>query len=60
MVLVLLLLFAAIVLGLVGLLAEGLMWLLVLGVLVLMADLVLLGLLLGRGPGRGRGRRGRR
>ncbi|MCT2593489.1 hypothetical protein LHJ74_26885 [Streptomyces sp. N2-109] len=55
MLLVLLLLFAAIVLGLVGWLAQGLAWLLVLGVLVLMADLVLFGALLGRG----RGRRGR-
>lgn len=54
MVFVLLLLIAAIVLGLVGWLAEGVLWLLVIGVIVLMFDLVLLGILVGRGRGRRR------
>ncbi|MFG3102124.1 hypothetical protein ACGFZL_16610 [Streptomyces sp. NPDC048182] len=44
----LLLLLVAVVLGAVGLAAEGLFYLFVIGVLVLVADLVLAGVLLGR------------
>ncbi|WP_170843119.1 hypothetical protein [Streptomyces oceani] len=52
---VLLLLTAAIVLGVIGWLAEGLFWLFLVGVLVLVIDLVLIGVFLGRGRGlRGR------
>ncbi|MFI1105641.1 hypothetical protein [Streptomyces melanogenes] len=48
MALFLLLVIVAIVLGIVGVVAKGLFYLLVIGVLVLVADLVLLGLRLGR------------
>jgi len=44
----LLLIIVAIVLGIIGVAAEGLMYLLVIGVVVFLADLVLLGLLMGR------------
>ncbi|MER6160258.1 hypothetical protein ABT147_32660 [Streptomyces sp. NPDC001868] len=49
MALFLLLLIVAIVLGIIGVVAKGLFYLLVIGVVVLVADLVLLGLRLGRG-----------
>ncbi|MEU1016122.1 hypothetical protein [Streptomyces sp. NPDC005898] len=48
MALFLLLVIVAIVLGIIGLVAKGLFYLLVIGVVVLVADLVLLGLRLGR------------
>jgi hypothetical protein len=48
MALFLLLLVVAIVLGIIGVVAKGLFYLLVIGVVVLVADLVLLGLRLGR------------
>ncbi|GAP50564.1 predicted protein [Streptomyces azureus] len=48
MALFLLLLIVAIVLGIIGVVAKGLFYLLVIGVVVLVADLVLLGLRLGR------------
>ena len=48
MALFLLLVLVAIVLGIVGAVANGLFYLLVIGVVVLVADLVLLGLRLGR------------
>ncbi|MFJ6897771.1 hypothetical protein [Streptomyces hokutonensis] len=48
MALFLLLVLVAIVLGIVGAVAKGLFYLLVIGVVVLVADLVLLGLRLGR------------
>lgn len=48
MALFLLLVVVAIVLGIVGVVAKGLFYLLVIGVVVLIADLVLLGLRLGR------------
>ncbi|MEU2600507.1 hypothetical protein ABZ669_25610 [Streptomyces hirsutus] len=44
----LLLVIAAIVLGIIGVVAKGLVYLLVIGVVVLVADFVLLGLRLGR------------
>ncbi|MEU1021832.1 hypothetical protein ABZ383_09000 [Streptomyces sp. NPDC005900] len=48
MALFLLLVIVAIALGIIGLVAKGLFYLLVIGVVVLVADLVLLGLRLGR------------
>lgn len=51
MTVVLLLLIAAIVLGIIGWVVEGLLWLFVIGVLLFMADLVFSGVLLGRGHG---------
>jgi hypothetical protein len=48
MALFVLLLIVAIVLGIIGVVAKGLVYLLVIGVVVLVADLVLLGLRLGR------------
>ncbi|MCM2416170.1 hypothetical protein [Streptomyces sp. RKAG290] len=48
MVLFLLLLVVALVLGIIGAVAKGLFYLLVIGVVVLVADLILLGLRLGR------------
>lgn len=60
MTVVLLLLTVAVVLGLVGWFASGLMWLFVIGLIVLMADLVLFGVLLGRGRSRTRSGRRRR
>ncbi len=50
----LLLLLVALVLGVIGLAAEGLFYLFVIGVAVLVADLILVGVLIGR-----RGRPGR-
>lgn len=50
----LLLLLVALVLGVIGLAAEGLFYLFVVGVGVLVADLILVGVLIGR-----RGRQGR-
>lgn len=48
MALFLLLVVVAIVLGIIGVVAKGLFYLLVIGVMVLLADFVLLGLRLGR------------
>ncbi|WP_406431970.1 hypothetical protein [Streptomyces sp. NBC_01589] len=48
MALFLLLVVVAIVLGIIGVVAKGLFYLLVIGVVVLLADFVLLGLRLGR------------
>ncbi|HEU4568698.1 MAG TPA: hypothetical protein VFR99_11745 [Marmoricola sp.] len=44
----LLLLIVAIVLGFLGVLLKGLFWLLIIGIVVFLADLVLVGLLAGR------------
>jgi len=44
----LLLLIVAIVLGFLGVLLKGLFWLLIIGIVVFLADLVLVGLLVGR------------
>ena len=55
MALFLLLIIVAIALGIVGTVVKGLIWLLIIGVVVLLADLVLLGVRLrrsGRRPGR--------
>ncbi|MFI1721641.1 hypothetical protein [Streptomyces sp. NPDC020489] len=48
MALFLLLLLVALVLGIIGVLANGLFYLLVIGVVIVIADLVLVGLRLGR------------
>ncbi|MFF7448948.1 MULTISPECIES: hypothetical protein [unclassified Streptomyces] len=48
MALFLLLLLVALVLGIIGVLAKGLFYLLVIGVVIVIADLVLVGLRLGR------------
>lgn len=47
----LLILIAAVALGAIGLLAEGLFWLLIIGAVVLVIDLVLLGFRMGRTRG---------
>lgn len=55
MALFLLLIIVAIALGIVGAVVNGLIWILIIGVVVLLADLVLLGVRLrrsGRRPGR--------
>ncbi|MGH3068672.1 MAG: hypothetical protein ACRDNW_17990 [Trebonia sp.] len=49
MVLFLLLVIAAIALGIVGVVVKGLFYLLIIGIIVILVDLVLIGLRIGRG-----------